>query len=263
MAKKGTMLECLTHFSLNVLGGNLPKIPKKAYVIRNNICGLLGVSPVTGHRWFDEHIMPTGINYIKLQLLLELVGYETTECLELNPIIREMSHMLALSTVSFEELAAATGSVNASVMRWITGRTPPISSKIDLVREVCDKYQESYKEKRGVWVKTLTMLGAVYHVTVPSVEKPAQPAVCKDCSGAGLDRMKIIMTLAHLIQAAEPLAEEVVSDRFTEADRDELRRLTTLVRTSKLFTLSNSLGQLCSERARQHVKQQQQQSGGK
>jgi hypothetical protein len=61
----------------------------------------------------------------------------------------------------------------------------------------------------------------------------------------------IVASVAHHAQAMLPLAEALLSDEFTPADRERVRELAG---AKTIFLLANALNGLCGERARNEQK---------
>ena len=251
MPTKASTLECLKRFAESFLMEN-PSVgdSRKMAAKRNRLCDLLGISDTTGHEWFVNHSMPIGMNLVKLQLLLTLVGkYVPVEPEMMSKDARNLADQTAFGVVSVDEIARQTDSTHDTVMRWFSGKTAPIGSKIEIIRSICETHRADEINKRGEWLGVLSELGIVHDGAQPIVLAADQPGSVIQLADPH-HRKQTIDMLVHMIRAMEPLAAEVASDAFSDDDRAELRRATTVVRHSALFNLSNSLGRLCSERAR-------------
>jgi hypothetical protein len=266
-AKKGTTLECLKHFKSEVLepiGRRNRGVVRK---LRKGLCDLIGIGEATGRAWFDRFNMPNGTNLIKFRFFLESIGYEITEWRGLTATERRLSALVALSIITVKDMTTATGTRPDTALRWALGRTHPTKDKVPLIEKLLiDKtdnvpndevmqramYAEGIKKLRLIAPEFSRLVAqpTVSESPAPAQEKVGEKIVVTPSSG----REGTVDILAHLIAAALPLAEELLSEGSPEG-RDKLRQLTRLPgsHSNGVFELSNVLNRLCSERARKEI----------
>lgn len=234
MAKfKGDILACVDNYGQWL---------RENYDYRNTIAMVLEVSSLTIGRWFDKLVMPKGLNLLKLQLLLELSGYETTECQRINPKIHELAKLVALGVLTLEEAAKLIGvSDGYSLSRILSGKYGTSSKKMALVESAIERFSEVGKRKLQEW-KTALML-------IDDKEIKTQTEEPKDA----LDHKAGLEILTYQIKAMIPLVKWIASNEFNPEERRNLRELSANDRSNNVFELSNLLNRLCSETARKET----------
>ncbi|GEM_PF-2384714 len=250
----GTTDACLRHFSsaagLNHVGRDTPRA---VYKPRNKICKLLKIGLSAGYDWFGKHVMPSGVNLLKLQYFLEQIGYTIVERENLSQAQRDLAILLALDVVSLDHVGQYTGVTRNTILRWSTGRIQPPDQKADLIKTFISLQETKMKEKQDSWRMTLQELNYI-PVRVHTEGEKFAPTGGEHRDGHdGSLHGQQIYALAHLILAARSLAEQILSDTYSPDERENLRRQTQVGRSNALFELSNLLSRLCSERARREM----------
>lgn len=252
---EGTTEECLKHFS-RVHGQKLVENLCKS---RKAICALVfRVPDDTGYRWFTKGIIPVGMNLVKVQYFLEFLGYILSERKKMSSVQRRIANQVALMVISPTDIAEYTSVSCNSVLRWCTGKRNPSEQAEVKLNELIELHEGGATEKLQLWQRTLQELGFGAAVTTPTPQQvlakedqvstpPSKPETNSS------ERGQVIDTLAHLILAMRPLAEQVLSEAFSPEEREHLRQKTQIVRVNGLFDLSNLLSRLCSERARREM----------
>ncbi len=212
---------------------------------------MIGVSDTTGYHWFNKQTLPSGVNLLKLQYLLELIGYTIIERETLTKSLHELAIQLAIQALSPKDAAEYTNVSENSVMRWCAGKSNPVATMEVTLLELLELHATEAKEKKQQWQATLQELHFdSVQESNPSVQEFPLP---KHEPNKAL-RRQVIEALAQLILTAKPLAELILTDDFTPEERELLRQLTQVVRSNGVFDLSNLLNRLCSERARRDIK---------
>jgi predicted DNA-binding transcriptional regulator AlpA len=260
MPISGNTLECLQHFKETYLSEkSAKKATRRVYELRNNLSDLIGIHHEIGYDWFFRFRIPTcGLNLIKIRVFLDLIGYKVSELEALEKPIRDLARHLSLSALTFEEVIACTGITRSTIFDWLNGSKCP-EKRIGAISELLESNQSRFVEASNRWLKTVGQFGVIVSSPTP-VAKPmaptmVRPAEMKSGAQGQQEHEKVLLCLATLIASAEPLANLVASDQFSAIERDKLRSLCTSGRNSMLFNLSNSLGQLCTEQARNLVRE--------
>lgn len=242
----GKTEECLEHFSNN----HKEMLDADRCRLRKKISKTLMVTDTSGYNWFSRKIMPSGVNLIKLRFLLELMGYSVRERISMSETQRELANQLAFGLLSLERVAEELGVSENTVLRWGSGRANPEDE--DSLQKVLNLHKEEAQKKLASWREQLQEVRNISIGSVDSILSQVE-IVSKPTSNGSHRKHTTIETLAHLILAAKPLAEEMLTDDFTSEDRDLLRQKTLIARSSGVFDLSNSLNRLCGERARKEL----------
>ncbi len=255
--KEGTAEACMKMFAeasrFNcVSNGANGELRRTIYGPRNQICKLLGISVETGPEWFVKGRVPTGINLLKLSLLLELLGYVIHERAMIPVIQRKLANHVALTAVDVTEIADTAKVNSGTVLRWLHGSTIAPEAVQVVLKTILDKHQHEADAKLLHWEQTLQALG-LKEKKQPAVSTPAVPVPVtvpvQVCDTKNKPYEPVLEALAVLIKAAIPLAEQVSSDQYSAADRNWLRENTRSGPSHGVFILSNLLNGLCGERA--------------
>lgn len=223
----GTTEECLRHYGHTVL--TAPR-SRKALVARKPLMDFVGVTdPDSTRDWLlYQKPMPRGEYLIKTRYFLEAMGYEVLELTALRPTVYRLGCLIAYNKIRIEDAMEELGIRQRShLLKYVIDPgEPPNAERLSAMERLFERFES----------------GAV----VPT--PPAQTA--KSCSTQNgiLDHELVIATLAHLVNAAIPLAQLVASNKFTSDERRELRETAGFER---VFRLSNAMNQLCSEKARE------------
>lgn len=243
---KGKTEECLKHFSET----RQEQLNKDRCGVRNRICALISIGESAGYRWFSKQILPSGVNLLKLQYFLELVGYSVIERDALPKLQRELANQLALLVMSTKDAAEYMGVTDDTILRWCTGRVAQLDQRESFLADLLGLRAKEHEERKQLWLETIHELHlASVQASMPMIQTTSVPKHETNGSVHG----QMIETLAHLILAAKPLAEQILSDAYTPEEREQLRQKTQVVRSNGVFDLSNLLNRLCSERARKEL----------
>ncbi len=237
-----SVYDCLVDFGSRILGD---------FHFRNKMCGILKINAATGHQWFDANIMPKGENLLKLRLILELNGYYLVEKTSISPGIWKLGNLIALGSVSLEEARHVLGFKNVQdVYNLCFGKQKTSPERMASLENFCRLFEtdpeskKEYQKKLKQWQEN--------SVFVKPGNKPVPESPTKTAPRL-IERTAAIKSLAHLIRAAIPLAEYIVSDDFSIQERERLRELTKEGRSNGVFDLSNLLNRLCTETARKAI----------
>ena len=278
----GTTEECVKRFAASAGFSEQGRfISRETTHLRDKICDLFGVGKTIGYNWFSAGaVLPIGANLMKLQLFLEIVGYTITERKRLTPLQRSLADGVALGAFLTDEAIQFLGMKNNKpFFCWCRGANEPVASQMPRVEEWVSRHEAAIRDKRQQWQSFVDGLNfglkkadetpvQASVVQVPKTQMPSLvlPPAAPHNNGS-MHRSQTIEALYHLISAALPLAEHVLSDEFSPKEREFLRQKTQDGRTNRLFNLSNCLSRLCSERARDTVgvspSQRAENTGGK
>lgn len=273
---KGSLEECLRHFSRE--HGTL--LTRNRHYARRAVVALFGINGAAGHRWFDQNILPVGVNRCKLWYFLELIGYRITDPVLPHREQADLLVQLALSVVTPKMVATRLSIDSNTVLRWLNGDSVPMEENRDKLKAILYENKLKTEEKKIVWVNVLRdldlpLFGAITDggqtidvrgIPVGSSKPEPRSEPKTTLSAVSVAGRSVrdgwhgqeIEILAHLLLAAKPLADRILSDEFSAEDRRKLRELTaTNGRSNGVFDLSNSLNRLCGERARHELHQPQ------
>ncbi len=260
---RGSTAECLKVFS-DENRFNVTNIARCR--VRNQVCTLLRISASTGHAWFARQILPTGVNMFKLQLLLEVCGFEIKERQNLTPLSRALADQVALNVLSVGRAASFIGSDEDKIVALASGREGASPDRISRTTELVEMEKPAAESRMEFFRQSLKKFGVVFAQEAPSQEtvrvdadmqvptstlSPSAPPLASDT-----DRTHAVHALAHLVLGIKHLAARVASDEFTPAERDMLRRMTGNGLSNAIFDLSNIFHRLCGERARSRIEPQ-------
>ncbi len=220
---------------------------RNTFLKRNAVCDLVGVAHITGRAWFVEHSLPNGKNLLRIRLLLDVCGYELLERSSLSKSTRMMGDIVALSLASLDECAHALSVKSQTVLDLALGKSKPLPEREKLITDFVALHETRRLETTAAWKTKLNELGIVFFVAGSERPLNREQAALPRRIDEKSDKVEM---LAHLVLAMQPLAAEINSGTFSEADREHLRTLTQSGRSFGLFKLSTDLAGLCGERAR-------------
>lgn len=251
---EGTLAECLSHFSKTFAA----RLVENKCQTRNLICDLIGINRPTGLRWFGKmQTIPSGVNRLKLQLILEMFGYVITERTGVSDAQQELADQLALGVIDTNDRALLSFVSQDNVLRWADGKTQPTRENLAKLLTILMSKRISFQEKRKSWEDTLSSLQLVAVTKqTPTRVVVTQPTHSPERNRSDDERAQAIEVLAHLVLAAKPLAVSILSDDFSPEERTRLRELATVGRSNGVFELSNLLNRLCGEKARDEIRSQ-------
>ena len=237
---RGTTKQCLAHLAKVIKGSQF-------FDKRKMIANFAGVGDFTVHEWFSAGRMPVGEPLIRLRFYLEFLGYEVEELQELSSEVRDAARLCAFRVASLAEIAEFVGYGG-------TGRSP-----IDALLEVFRGKRGVSRQKLGQFKSFVELYGAgleekeratphVLRVTSSGVQLPEVMATRPTSHDEVGNQSAVAESFAGLITAMLPLAEYVLSDRFTAGQRSRIRELAAGGRG--VSRLSNLLTQLSGEAAR-------------
>ncbi len=236
---KGTTAECLAHYAQTLP----PPASKNVKQARQHLVDFCGVGMPAVSEWVLGRRLPVGDPLVKLRFFLELMGYEVAELKRLNRAAYQLAEMIAFG-LSIQEAVAITGLAKTqSVHALALGKTGTMKDRETRIDREWNTRKEAIESKRNEWRERL---GVSTEQAEPVSKKPQPHVQTVSTSTHGSD----LETLGHLILAMIPLAERVVSDDFSPAERRRLREMTF---DTGVFRLSNALEALCGETAREQV----------
>lgn len=215
----------------------------------------MDISESAGFCWFNKETIPMGVNFLKLQCFLEMIGYSIPENKNASTIQHELARQLAFCVVSVKDAAEYTKVNTGTVLRWCSGSSAPSGGTKTLLEELIELHRNAADEKQKEWQNILKSLNLFNNQA--RTEEKAQENLQSQVSSKNettLTHTQIIETLACLVLCAKPLAEQILSERFTPEERELLRKKTQIGRSSGIFDVSNLFSRLCSEQARKDMK---------
>jgi len=212
--------------------------------------------------WFSRLKQPTSKNFNGLAFFLEMLGYKVKEIQGLASEAHDLAKAIAFRVVSVEESAEALGVTPNTILRIISGRNQAMSKTKDRInRYLADKAIKVTAQESAWWSKTSRV--SKPHLNGSEVEQPVERRqdVSKVESLSSeertvLEKDHVLEAFASLLAAAMPLADLIVTDMFTDEDRDRLRRELCKDR-NLIFHLKNRLARLCSKTAHRELADRQ------
>ena len=165
-------------------------------------------------------------------------------------LTREFSQQVALRVITVSEASAYIGAQSSAINGMLMRCESPGKHEIQL-EELVILNREKAGTRLRKWRSILKRIGVPQSVLTNAVSRAHIDDLLPRISS--LKDEQIVNTLAHLILATLPMAERVLSDDFSSADRSRLRELTQNGRSNAVFELSNVLNRLCGERARKEL----------
>jgi hypothetical protein len=221
---------------------------------RKLIADYCGVETLSVCKWGRGKHWPKGVTLIKFWCLLELMGKTVPELEQMAAPVNSVAHFIALNIVSVAAVVNASGLSHNHTLAVLTGRRPSNPKFDDTLIKIIHEHELAYsKLLRDVYLRYDSLLdkskikeeAEAFFKTeeqTPQQQPRAEPDPALE---DGVKRE--VRDLANLIRMALPLARDVVSDRFSPADRYALKHLAG---EDSVFELSNVMHKLCSERAR-------------
>lgn len=190
---------------------------------RHKLAEFCGVKSQTIRSWLRGKTVPVGKRALQMHYLLEYIGGYDHQWRETNDNVETVGRAVTFGLISDDEL-------------------------IELFKDECDEFSRiiqmlsGHKHISPEAQKIIDNLAAVHSWHI----KSAQAKV--DNLRIANEKDKLIAELANKLQHLLPLVKDMSSDKWTEADRYELR---DRAGHSTVFELFNILGELCGERVRQ------------
>lgn len=241
---EGNTERCLAHLAKAIEGRDF-------FEKRKTIADFAGVSDDSVHRWFKEGRMPVGEQLVRMRFYLEFLGYKVSELNELDEQVRNAARLFAFGVASLSEIADLLGYVGKSgtdtLLRIFRGARGTSSEKIEQFESFIELYGAKLNDKKRTVSKVLHVTDGDSHSQRTTDHFGASAAIRSTSHVAG-NQTAVVESFAGLITAMLPLAEYVLSDSFTAAQRSRVRELAGggkgVSRLSNLFT------QLSGEAAR-------------
>lgn len=241
-AIKGDAESCWLHYVSEVY----PCDPKEEKIVIGYTC----IHESTLKRWL-ELIMPDGQNLLRLRCFLAHRGYGVTELEALRDVFRSLSYLIADQKMTIREVVNKLGyHKDGALLQILLGRVTGISEeRLERCRELIAQQHSLARAKQEIPACTdHTHAKQVENIPIvcaaESDHKNERPPAAQHVNGA---RRWEVDNLAALVRIMLPLAEDVLSDAYTEKDREHLR---TLANGNEVFRLSNVLNGLCGPRVR-------------
>lgn|GEM_PF-2405277 len=221
-------------------------------------------NPITVRSWLKGNHPPNGDKLLRLWHILALGG-PAPELENLPALNRILSELYAFDVLDIREVQTYAGMNSAHISNaYASLRGQPLLrwsiEPAELEAEYGDKLRAA---KQAVNVQTAPSVVTDEEVPVPAATpfQAAQPApepipdeipVPTEPAPTSASVTNVLsadpkLLLASLLGASAPLAKVLLSNATTAEERSEFR---DLISTEVLFELSNTLGALCSERAR-------------
>jgi hypothetical protein len=245
-AISGTTERCIAHLAKAIKGRDF-------YEKRKQIAIFADVADSTVHDWFSENRMPVGEPLIRLRFYLEFLGYHVEEVQSMPQTLRDAARLYAFGIASLSEIADLVGyggeeeNAKDTLMRVFRGARNVSPERLRQFGSFVELYGDRFEEKRRAVPKVLSLTDTEAH-SQRATEHHGAPTVTRSASHALGNQSAVVESFAGLITAMLPLAEYVLSDSFTAAQRSRVRELAGggkgVSRLSNLFT------QLSGEAAR-------------
>ena len=257
---KGSTSECVRLFAERC---HLNVKKNRTFPLRNEVSDFLGIDEQTGYQRFKCLVMPHGVNLLKLQLLLELAGYEIEERIALPHLAHSIGVQIALNPDLLKKAAGQMEVKQDAILAWTFGRSfPTDSARLDKLGAFVEDRTSSTQEKLDVWLDFLKEKKLIRVSKVESLrdvpeenQMPPTEQIAKSDIASDAMKDRCVASLANLVLAALPLARFLDSEACAEEDRMKLRELAG---NAGVFKLSNMLNRLCSSRARSAIESSKQ-----
>ena len=218
---------------------------------RELLVQFMGVNEATVRRWLSGG-KPHGENLIRIRYLLEAFGYESRELNHLSEAARNLGRAVAFRVVSIDEVVQAldfqSEEPQQSVFRVLLGKVDTTSLRTSVMEDLVDSKREEVERQIVAFKMTMSACSSSPILNRSSV--PGRPPKV----GSPVVKSDAVEMLAHLVCAMLPLAEDIVSDRFSPKDRERLRELAggdgVFNLSTNLNRLRVAMNRLCGERAR-------------
>ncbi|MGD9725469.1 MAG: hypothetical protein AB7L09_00460 [Nitrospira sp.] len=190
---------------------------------RNKLAEFLGVQGQTIRSWLRGKTVPVGKRALQLHYLLDYIGMTDHQWRNTNDGVETVGRAITFGLLSDEELSEA-------------------------FRDECDEFARiiqmlsGHKHISPVAQKIIDDLAAVHSWHIKEAQAKFNHLRITS------EKDKLVAELANKLQQLLPLVQDMTSDKWTEADRYELR---DRAGRTTVFELYNALGELCGERARQ------------
>jgi transcriptional regulator with XRE-family HTH domain len=224
---RGTTEKCFAHLVKTISSG------EDFYEKREQLAAALGVVVQTVYTWMSGTHAPIGETLIRLRFYLELLGYDVDELRSLPPAVRGVARLVAFEVASLQEVAAFVGyepgDGPTTLLKIFRGVRNTSDEKMRLFASLATERARALEEKRQ---------------TTPNILTPGAPVNTDVLQGTAALRKDLVEVFAKMVSAMLPLAEEILSDGFTAADRELVRALADGDGVSRLsFALTRLSGE--------------------
>ncbi len=238
---KGTTEKCFLYLLMKVSGRN-------RFAVQNAIAEFVGCESDSVHRWFRAS-KPTGENLVRLRFFLDFLGCKVTELESLPKIVRDFGRIVAFKVVTLSDAANFVGYKTGdteSLLRVLHGKSSPSKEKQEKFVAFVEAYDKQLVEKERLTKKIDLEVKIIRQDFSRENVHPIQQPV-----EGSLDGHKVIIeSLVGSIKALIPLVREVSSDSYTAEEREKLRELAG---PGVIFSFSNLMYRLCSEKGRSMI----------
>lgn len=201
------------------------------------VCDFVGASRSSVERWTANSNPAQGQFEIRLWHFVLAAGYQVPE-LRVPPFNEYLAELYAYSVITIEEAMQLSGVKNSQdVLQIMRGREPMQSVTVDELEEM---YGQALKAKKQELQQQLLPF-----VQVAQPVHPQLSLASDEFEAPTLAHDVLVPVLANMLLALAPLANLALT-QWTPEQRSRLRELVGL---SFVFSLSNDMNALCSERA--------------
>ncbi len=234
---QGSTKQCVAHL------GKILKSDPDYYEKRRAMAAFLHLDDQTLHRWFKHGPVLIGESNLRVQYYLEFLGYGVKELQKMQPLFRDAGRLIAFDLISIGEMAdyvgfeCAPGSRSRTLFMVFRGARGTSPEKLERFAELVVKHTPALAARQKATEKPVQFESVVLETAVAAPEKPT-------LSETGTSA--VIQSFAQSVAALVPLAELMVSDRYSAEDREQIRHLAG----GNVSRLSRLLTQLSGEAAR-------------
>jgi len=229
----GTTAECMKHYAgqFRIKSDAIREIEKTTGFKRDTV-----------KEWFfgNNPVLPNGSRVVILRYFFEDRGYRVKELEDLkikSPEAYQLGRLLYEKKLTLEDIKESVGYKNAyDVYSILHGRYSMRSIWLVNARELIRSMESDAVIKSVAEDASLVLRHGLKTRTE---------------SSSNHLREDVLKILAGYICATIPLAKLVISDKFSDEDRERLRKLTS---GDGIFALSNLLNGLCGRRSREILK---------
>lgn len=240
-APTGNMTECLRH--LCALAQRNETLYRQ---IKEAMQQFFAVSDAAG-RWLKQEYDPSGLNLIRMRYFLEACGYKVQELIELDRTVYDLGLMIACNIVTLEDVVSELEiKKRETLFGNLNGKSRPSAENLAKMHALVTAYHDVIKEITAL--KVIPKLSFEEDAATAPVVQPARAAD----RAAKPAPATLVEQLADLIRQAIPLADQLLSDKYTAEDR---RRLRSLLDDDGVHILQNQLTRLSSEKSREMVEE--------
>jgi len=192
--------------------------------LRRRLAQFLEVQDQTIRSWVRRKTVPSGVRALRMHFLLNEAGFTNPDWRCDDPLLVTVGKMVAFHVITIDSMVARFNDPtidSTRVVQFLVGNDHVKLSYRAVFEEIANETSWDFEEARRAW----------------------------DDLCVKNDHSRIIAELANRISGILPLCEEMISDKWTPAERAELRKRCG---PDVVFRLYNAMGALCGERARQH-----------